>query len=141
MSLSVYFPTMPMRTASEVSLRQSSREFGQLSKTAGQLSKDGDARDRLCAFLRRRHPHKTAEAVEAATHGVVSAASVRKWFERASGPGFDSFVALVPVYGAELLVAVVGDAPESLLAAAIAERRARYLRRLAALESEFGIGD
>lgn len=144
MSLSVGFsrtPT-PMRTASEVSLRQSSRIFGQLSKNTGQLSKtDSDARDRLCEFLRRRHPHKTAEAVEAATRRAVSAATVRKWFERASSPGFAGFVALMRAYGAELLVAVIGDAPESLLEAAIVERRARYLQQLEALETEFHLDD
>lgn len=127
-------------------MRQSSPKFGQLSGARGQLSKpaefgplNGDARDRVCSFLRERHPLKTAEAVEAATGRAVCAATVRKWFERSSGPGFSAFLELIRAYGAEFLVFVIGDAPESLLEAAIAEKRARYQQRRAALEAEFDL--
>jgi hypothetical protein len=135
-----------IRSASGISMRQSSPKFGQLSQVHGQLSKpscfgplSGDARDRLCVFLRARHPHKTAEGVEAATRGAVHAAAARKWLDRSSSPGFAAFLELIRAYGAELLVFVIGDAPESLLEAAIAEKRARFQRRLSALEAEFDL--
>lgn len=151
MSLSADFSTSPpMRAASEISLRQSSRTFGQLSKNTGQLSEKfgqfsktldtaDHAHERMCDVLRQRHPTKTGEGVEADTFGAVTAVTVRKWFDRASRPGFVTFLALTRAYGAEFLVAVMGEAPDSLLEAAIVERRARYEQRLQALESKFGL--
>lgn len=61
----------------------------------------------------------------------------RKWLAGAAAPDFFALLHLIRAYGAEFLVFVIGDAPESLLEAAIAERRARYLERVKKLEEEF----
>jgi len=114
---------------------QSSQKFGQLSVKFGQLSER--SLDRLLSYLSAAHPQKTADAVEATTRGVVKADAVRKWFARASRPSFEAFCALIAAYGAELVAAVLGEAPASIAAAAAMEKRARYQARVAALEAEF----
>jgi hypothetical protein len=86
-----------------------------------------DAAERVAAFLRQRHPTKTAEAVEAYT-GIASA-TVRKLLERASAPSFPTFVRLVLAYGPAFLCAVLDEPPGWLDAAARAEE-------MAALEAE-----
>jgi hypothetical protein len=136
-----------IRTESRKAAGESSSKTGQLSQSRGQYPKPAaigpfsapHAHERLCQFLRARHPLKTAESVEAATGGAVQAATARKWLERSSRPGFAALLELIRAYGAEFLVFVIGDAPESLLEAAIAEKRARYQQRLKALEAEFDI--
>jgi hypothetical protein len=129
----------PMHAASEVSLGKSSPKFGNLSQNFGKFSPalDGEARERLCDFLRRTHPVKTGEGVEGRTCGAISAMRVRKWLSGAAAPDFIALLHLIRAYGAEFLVFVIGDAPESLLEAAIAEKRARYLKSVKALEEEF----
>lgn len=114
---------------------QSSQNLGQFSLKFGQLSQK--AMDRLLAYLQAEHPYKTADAVEATTCGVVKASTVRKWFSRTSHPSFEAFCALMQAYGAEFIAAVLGDAPASILAAALIEKRERYQKRKAALEAEF----
>jgi hypothetical protein len=100
-----------------------------------------DARDRLVAYLRKRHPTKTSEAIAAET-GVMSPAAARKMLNHRSGPSFDNFLALTRTYRAEFLVAVMGsDAPESLQLAALAERRQRYEEGVAELRAKCGIDD
>ncbi|OAI31106.1 hypothetical protein A1351_22030 [Methylosinus sp. R-45379] len=98
---------------------------------------DSVGRERVCEYLRRVHPQKTAEAIEARTRGAVTAARARKWFgARGSAPDFIALLHLIRAYGAEFLVFVIGDAPESLLEAAMAEQRARILEQRRALEAE-----
>ncbi len=100
---------------------------------------DGEAVDRVALYLRRAHPVKTAECVSAHTNGAISVARVRKWLEHAAAPDFRAMLHLIRAYGAEFLVDVIGDAPESLLAAAIAEKRARLAELQRALDEEFSI--
>jgi hypothetical protein len=137
MSLAADFDMHPMHTASEKRMKNSSIMIGKFSNSRGDFSTE--ARERLCAFLRKRHPIKTAESVEAATNGRVKAATVRKWLDWLSFPSFMAYCALIECYGAELLVDVVVNAPQSIRDAANAERDMRYERRLAELRSEFNI--
>jgi hypothetical protein len=129
----------PMRAASEVSLRKSSSKLGNLSRNFGKFSPalDSEARERLGDFLRRVHPVKTGEGVEERTGGAITAMRARKWLTGAAAPDFIALLHLIRAYGAEFLVFVIGDAPESLLEAAISERRARYLKSVKQLEEEF----
>lgn len=133
------YATAPMHAASESTVRRDSSRHGKFSRDARRFSRalDSDARDRVCDFLRRAHPLKTAEWVEDRTGGAVSAMRARKWLAGAAAPDFFALLHLIRAYGAEFLVFVIGDAPESLLEAAIAERRARYLESVKKLEEEF----
>ncbi|TDX65172.1 hypothetical protein EDE12_103144 [Methylosinus sp. sav-2] len=129
-----------MHAASGVSVGKDSTKFGKLSGNPGNFSSllGREALERLVAFLLRLHPHKTAEAVEAITCGAVKADRVRKWLALQCAPDFLALLHLIRAYGADFLVFVIGgDAPESLLEAAIAERRARYLESVRKLEEEF----
>jgi hypothetical protein len=137
MSLTADFDMRPMCTSSGERMKKSSISAGKFSNSLGDLS--DIARDRLCAFLRRRHPVKTVDSVEADTRGRVKAATVRKWIDGASAPSFTAMCVLIECYGAELLVDVVVNAPQSIRDAANAERDMRYERRLAELRSEFNI--
>ncbi|WP_428988599.1 hypothetical protein [Methylocapsa aurea] len=81
---------------------------------------------------------KTGDCVEGRTGGAVGADRVRKWLDGAAAPDFSALLHLIRAYGADFLVFVIGgDAPESLLEAAIAERRARYLESVRKLEEDF----
>jgi hypothetical protein len=71
---------------------------------------------RLATFLRRRHPFKTAIAVEA-TCGV-SEAAVKKLLTRGSMPSFTNLGRLLGAYGPELLAEIMIDPPEWLREAA-----------------------
>ncbi len=75
-----------------------------------------DPARRLAAFLRRRHPFKTAIAVEAACG--VSEAAVKKLLTRGSMPSFANLGRLLAAYGPELLTEIMTDPPEWLLEAA-----------------------
>lgn len=97
---------------------------------------DDEAVDRMVRYLRRAHPVKPAECVAARTGGAISVARARKWLEHAAAPDFRALLHLIRAYGAEFLVFVIGDAPESLLEAAMAEQRARILEQRRALEAE-----
>ncbi|BGE85062.1 hypothetical protein Ms3S1_14980 [Methylosinus sp. 3S-1] len=128
----------PLPTASGETVRRDSSKSGNYSSNARRFSRalDGAARERACEFLRRAHPAKPAEAVEARTGGAISTARVRKWLAGDAAPDFYALIHLIRAYGAEFLVFVIGDAPESLLEAALAERRARYLAGVKKLEDE-----
>lgn len=129
-----------MHAASGVSVGKDSTKFGKFSGNARACSRalDRDARGRLGDFLRRAHPSKTCESVEGRTGGAIAADRVRKWLDGAAAPDFFALLHLIRAYGADFLVFVIGgDAPESLLEAAIAERRARYLESVRKLEEDF----
>jgi hypothetical protein len=85
--------------------------------------------DRAVAFLRAQHPVKTAEAVEAETRGLVSAARVQKWLLGVNKPDFAATMALICVYGPAFLSA-------TLLVEPIWVAHATRAQHLAALEAE-----
>ncbi|MBY6242817.1 hypothetical protein [Methylosinus sp. Sm6] len=120
-------------------MRKDSSRGGKFSRNARRISRalDSAARDRVSDFLRRAHPLKTGEWVEDRTGGAVSAMRVRKWLTGDAAPDFFALLHLIRAYGADFLVFVIGDAPESLLEAALVERRARYLESVKKLEEEF----
>ena len=102
----------PTFTASEVSLRNSSPIGGKISPNRGQISPA--CAQRVVSFLRAQHPVKTAEEIEAATLGRVSAATAKKWLAGASSPSFFGCFALIAAYGPQFLTAVMEDAPSWL---------------------------
>jgi hypothetical protein len=132
-------PSPSMHAASGVSVGKDSSKFGNLSTNAGKFSGalDRGALERLVAYLLRLFPSKTAEAVEAVTEGAVKSDRVRKWLQLQCAPDFFALLHLIRAFGADFLVCVIGDAPESLLEAAISERRARFLESVRKLEEEF----
>lgn len=91
--------TTPMPKASEKALRQS----GQRSAHRGGMSAQVVG-ERVAAFLRARHPHKTADYV--ACDVGISVSTVRKWIERSSAPAAAHFGLLVYAYGPAFLAAV-----------------------------------
>ncbi len=62
--------------------------------------------DRLAAFLRRRHPAKTAANVAADCPGV-SAEAIEKMLRRGSLPSAITFGRMIACYGPDLLAAVI----------------------------------
>lgn len=127
-------PQPSMGTPSEVSLRQSSSSRGQLSPKSGPLSPA--CAERCVAFLRQRHPHKTPEAVEAATGGAVPADTVKKWLARASAPGFRACFALIGAYGPDFIAAVMERPPDWLCDSLRAERLRQLSAQQAAIAAE-----
>lgn len=130
-------PAQPsMHTASEVFMGQSSTKRGQISSKRGQLSPE--CAERVIAFLRSRHPSKTAEEIEAATHGRVSGATAKKWLSRVSAPSFFACIALISAYGPAFLAAVMDEQPAWLSAAARAERLAELEAEQERIAGEIG---
>ena len=86
---------------------------------------------RLAAFLRERHPIKTAEHVSAATD--LSPATVASLLERGSAPSAMTLLALVGAYGAEGLAALWEQPPAWLIAAARQAERDRIEAQIDAL--------
>lgn len=80
---------------------------GKFSDKTGKVS--GDARERLVAFLRAVHPHKTADHVAADVH--LSADTVRKWLDGSASPSCIALLRLISVYGPPLLAAVMDCQP------------------------------
>lgn len=117
---------------------QPSKKFGQLSGKAGQLSPACTAR--AIAFLRARHPAKTAEEVAALTG--LPADTVRKWLDRASAPSFAACFALIGAYGPDFVAAVMEHPPAWIDTAARAARREALARDIARLQAELNkLGD
>lgn len=83
--------------------------------------------DRAIAFIRLRHPVKTAECVAADINLPVH--TVKRWLEGAAKPSWSGLSRLIFAYGPAFLVAVYPKAPRWL---DDAHRR----ERLAALEAE-----
>lgn len=99
---------------------QSSGSYRQLSGADRQKS---EAWERALAFLRHRHPVKTAAHVAAATGEQED--TVEKWFQRGSRPGGFGMLSLIAAYGAEFVVVLYGDtAPAWVISAARAAERA-----------------
>lgn len=91
---------------------------------------------RCANFLRQRHPFKPAEAVEHATGGIVTAGQVKKWLLGHSAPSLPAMMALIGVYGPEIIGAVMGSVPGWLDAAARADRLARLGGEIETLNGE-----
>jgi hypothetical protein len=97
--------------------------------------------DAVASHLRAIHPVKTAEHVGAAIGFPPE--TVRQWLRGASRPNGGAALALVGVYGPELLAAALPDAPGWLRRALVAERRRtamdemrRWGERLGAVNDE-----
>lgn len=99
-----------------------------------------DWTERLAAELRRRHPHKTAEAVSAHCRGRISVEQVRKWLNRGAKPGGEALLWLATAYGPSLLQACFGPSPIGqpgwLSLALQVERAADLDRRMQAMREE-----
>ena len=67
---------------------------------------------RVCAFLRRIAPIKTAECISDDTG--VNIETVRKMLLRESAPSYDFFMRLIMVYGPDFLCAVLPKPPDWL---------------------------
>lgn len=105
---------------------QSQIEFGVCSNQ--------DGLERLVRALRKLHPVKTADAVQAET-GIPST-TVGKWLALQSSPSLPAFARLVFAYGPDVVSALFRKAPAWLDAAARAQRLAALDAQLAALQSE-----
>lgn len=95
----------------------------------------GDCGERVSAFLRARHPVKTAEMVEAETGGRVPAATVKRWLSGASAPSLRAGLALVVAYGPDFLAAALVESPGWLSSAHRAERLAALTQERARLDA------
>lgn len=86
-----------------------------------------------CAFLRRRHPVKTAAFVAAELGAPVR--TVENWLSGAATPHLGWFLKAVQAYGPEMLEAVLADPPAWLIEARRRAQREDLERRLAALDA------
>lgn len=109
-------------------MRQSKGPFRHLSVTTREETTDAE---RVCAFLRAKHPVKTAANVSADTG--IAAKTVEKWLERTSSPSWPHGLLLVTAYGPEFLCAVMKHPPGWMTEDGRAERRARVTAQMAAL--------
>lgn len=74
------------------------------------------AAERIIAFLRAKHPLKTAEHVSADTG--LSPETVQTWIDRCSAPNIVGVILLVGAYGPECLAACMGERTPAWLTAA-----------------------
>ncbi|WP_156295605.1 hypothetical protein [Methylobacterium aquaticum] len=90
--------------------------------------------ERIVAFLRSRHPFKTAEFAAAETN--LKAETIQKILDRVSMPSGVTLIYLVGAYGPEFLAAAMGDrAPQWLTAAGQDAELARLDAEMAALKA------
>lgn len=110
--------------------------MGQSSGKSRQVSgiEATDVGQRIAAFLRRRHPSKTAEEVAAETK--IGAGTIAKQLERLSSPSCANFLRLACVYGPEFLAEVMPEQLGWLDEAARRERQRQLEERIAALNAE-----
>lgn len=94
--------------------------------------------ERLSAFLRRKHPTKTADNVAADT-GIYPA-TIARWLDRGSAPSLESLSQLVGAYGSEVLCVILDHPPPALIAAARQEERERVEREIARLRQQIDGG-
>lgn len=83
--------------------------------------------EKAVAFIRARHPVKTAESVAAETG--VGAETVKKWLDGTARPSWDACWALICAYGMPFMAATILTKPQWL-------DDAHRAARLAALEAE-----
>jgi hypothetical protein len=84
--------------------------------------------ERVCAFLRQRHPYSTAHKVEAETG--IRFETVVMWLLRGSAPSGWAMLLLVCAYGPEFIAAVRDDPPRWVDLAAAAEDQQRLSEQL-----------
>lgn len=112
--------------------------MGMSARTAGNFSEKRNDLDLagLSAWLRRRHPVKTAAAVAAETG--LPEERVRKWLAGSAAPTGGSLVALLAAYGPAVLAAALTHVPawldESVRAEALAELERERARLAAEME-------
>ncbi len=99
---------------------------------------ESDRGERVVAFLRARHPVKTADHVAARAN--IRLNTVKTWLQRGSAPDADGYTALWLAYGPEFLVAALGLPPSRLpawLKKALRDQRAAELKaEIAVLEAK-----
>jgi hypothetical protein len=116
-------------------MRQSSEKLRHLSEKHRQLS---DAGSRVAAFLRARHPQRTADNVAAET-GLKSA-TIAKWLERESAPNGVAMLVLVAVYGPDFLGAAMSAPPAWLSAPMRAAHAELLLAELEDIRARIAVG-
>ena len=87
-----------------------------LSLRNASLGTPADLTNRMCKFLRSRHPVKPAHQVAERTG--LSVDTVSKWFAGETTPNGPAILKLMLAYGPSLLAAVIPSAPEWILDAA-----------------------
>jgi hypothetical protein len=88
----------------------------------------------MVVFLREKFPHDTAKSVAAALN--VSPRNVENWLALRAAPGFLTVGAMIELWGAEFLVAVMSSPPDWAREALAREEFAELERRQAALQSK-----
>ena len=126
-------PTLATRASLESVVRQSSQNRRHLS-----VVKPTDVAEATCAFLRRQHPAKTAEAVAADLAPFrIKAGTIGKMLERRSAPSARTLLALTCAYGPEFLAEVLPTPPAWLDASWRAQRQEAFIREAAALQRRY----
>jgi hypothetical protein len=88
--------------------------------------------ERVCAFLRQRHPVKTADNVAADTG--IAFNTIKTWLDRASAPNAEGYTALWMAYGPDFLAALADREPAWLRDVRRAQEAAQLKAEIAALE-------
>ena len=88
----------------------------------------------LAEFLRKEHPTKTAEFVEARCG--IPAKTVRKWMDGENAPNGAAILTLALYYGPQVLAACFRGAPSWLDAAARVEMAAKLKSEIAERERQ-----
>lgn len=114
---------------SEITLRQASTKSGQLSG-----AERSAVADRVVAYLRSRHPAKTAEHV--AAESGVGVDTVQKWLDRGSMPSGLALCMLIGAYGPDFLRVALPKTPAWLDRAAREERLASIQAQIDVLKAE-----
>jgi hypothetical protein len=91
--------------------------------------------ERVSAFLRRKHPTKTADNVAAETGLPVN--TIKTWLQRGSAPDAEGYTALWISYGPEFLEALAGGrSPDWLVQTRRAREALQLKAEIAALENK-----
>lgn len=91
--------------------------------------------ERVSAFLRRRHPSKTADNVAAETGIPVN--TIKTWLQRGSAPDAEGYTALWIAYGPDFLdVIAAGRSPEWLTQVRRANEARQLKAQIAALKNK-----
>lgn len=108
---------------------------GTVGMSGQKIGKFSDARwDRAVEFLRRLHPHKTAESVSAETGIKID--TVRKLLGGGSAPTFRHYTRILFAYGPEFAACVYPSAPAWLRAEDRAARHSQIEADLARVQRE-----
>lgn len=95
--------------------------------------------ERVSAFLRRRHPVKTADNVAAETGVPVN--TIKTWLQRGSAPDAEGYTALWIAYGPDFLETLAGGrSPDWLVQVRRAHEALQLKAEIAALEKKLAGG-